>query len=494
VVGVVLLAVLSFVAIADLAITGLLAYRLTRSGPVLQSSIVDHFKYGSIGSEPESGLPYWMWKAIPGLFPEVFHGKDFEVFGFLYETDASGKRRDLPIGVGRRRVMGVDVAWLNCAVCHTGTVRQTAGGQRQIVLGMPSNNLDLSRFVTFILGLADDPRLAPDSLIPAMERAGADFDWLDRLVWRYAVIPILRQGLLDRNLALGPLQAVQPAWGPGRVDTFNPYKLIQFGMPFADLTVAERIGTADFPSIFNQAPRVTMNLHWDGNNNSLAERNLSAALGAGATQDSVDHASVERVAAWLQELHPPPSPYRPDPTLVAHGRELYMSGCAGCHGYQQGDQYVFQGAKIGLVDPISGIETDPARLNSYTEKLRDYQLTLFAGTPYHFSHFKKTDGYANLPLDGLWLRAPYLHNGSVPTLYDLLLPPDQRPKRFVRGLDVLDGSKGGFSAPDCTPGASDATVFCYDTALPGNGNGGHLYGTDLSQSDKDALLAYLLTF
>ena len=312
---------------------------------------------------------------------------------------------------------------------------------------MPSNNLDLSRFVTFILAIADDPRLEPDSLIPAMERAGAKFDWLDRLVWRYVVIPTVRQGLLSRSLTLGPLEAVQPAWGPGRVDTFNPYKLIQFGMPFAALTDAERIGTADFPSIFNQAPRAHMNLHWDGNNNSLAERNLSAALGAGATQTSVDHASVERVAAWLQDLQPPPSPYKPDPALVVRGREIYMSGCAGCHGYQEGDHYVFNGAVLGMVQPLNSIGTDPARLNSYTEKLRDYQLTLFAGTPYQFSHFKKTDGYANLPLDGLWLRAPYLHNGSVPTLSDLLLPPDQRPKHFVRGMDILDGSKGGFTRP-----------------------------------------------
>ena len=94
-----LLGLLSFVGLADIVIGGIAAYRFTRSGPALESSNVDHFKYGSIGSEPESGLPYWVWKALPGLFPEVFHGKGFEIFGFLYENDASGKPRDLPIGV-----------------------------------------------------------------------------------------------------------------------------------------------------------------------------------------------------------------------------------------------------------------------------------------------------------------------------------------------------------------------------------------------------------
>ena len=48
--------------------------------------------------------------------------------------------------------------------------------------------------------------------------------------------------------------------------------------------------------------------------------------------------------------------------------------------------------------------------------------TIGTGKPWKFSHFRKTDGYANMPLDGVWLRAPYLHNGSVPTLRALLFP------------------------------------------------------------------------
>jgi len=61
-----------------------------------------------------------------------------------------------------------------------------------------------------------------------------------------------------------------------------------------------------------------------------------------------------------------------------------------------------------------------------------------------FSHFRKTFGYANSPLDGIWLRAPYLHNGSVPTLRDLLQPSANRPKTFYRGYDVYDQKNVGF--------------------------------------------------
>jgi hypothetical protein len=462
------------------------------------SDILDHFKYGSIGSEV-TGLPYWVWKALPKLFPEKFRGQDLSVFGFVYETDADGKKRDLPIGLSTRTIQGVERAWFNCAVCHTGTVRETADGPRKIILAMPSNNLDFHGLVAFIADMADSPQLSADKLIPAMKEAGAHIDWLDEQIWRYIAIPRLREALIDTRASLGPLLAYQPAWGPGRVDTFNPYKVIQFHQQFADLTDAEKVGVADFPSIFNQGPRgqQKMELHWDGDNSSLQERNLSAALGAGVTEQSVDHASIDRVAEWLQNLQPPSSPYRPAQAAVEAGRGIYMAKCAECHGYQGENGYVFEGSQLGKVEPNTELGADKSRLDSYTEKLRDYQLNLFKdvdGGKYRFRFFKKTDGYANLPLDGLWLRAPYLHDGSVPTLADLLSPPDQRPKAFVRGLDVLDAQKGGFLAPACAPGETTESGFCFDTTQRGNGSGGHLYGVDLSPADKSDLLSYLLTF
>ena len=118
----------------------------------------------------------------------------------------------------------------------------------------------------------------------------------------------------------------------------------------------------------------------------------------------------------------------------------------------------------------------------------------FVGTPHQFKYFVKTNGYANLPLDGLWLRAPYLHNGSVPTLAALLQAPGQRPITFIRGVDRLDAKNGGFEAPACDPSTPPANAFCFDTRLPGNSNTGHSYGTDLPEAAKTDLLAYLLTF
>src|SRR5262249_38052624 len=120
------------------------------------------------------------------------------------------------------------------------------------------------------------------------------------------------------------------------------------------------------------------------------------------------------------------------------------------------------------------------------------QYSLFPASPYRFTHFRKTDGYANQPLDGIWARAPYLHNGSVPTLRDLLEPAERRPPVFYRGYDVFDQAKVGLVSN--RPAADGRTYFRYDTSLPGNSNSGHDYATSLPDEDKRAVVEYLKTF
>jgi mono/diheme cytochrome c family protein len=503
----ILLALVALIGVIGTILGAVLLWQLAQNRTPHYASIVDEFKYGSIGAETHNGIPYRIWLALPALFPEAFGGRDdYSSFGFLYETDTGGRQRDLPIGISRRTYRNVDVVWFNCATCHTGTVNATMAGPdgqprtgTHIVPGMPSNNLDLERFIRFLLEAGADERMSADSLLPAMEKTGPKIGLIEGFVYRWYVIPLLREGLVMRRTRLLPLLARQPAWGPGRVDTFNPYKLIQANMPLASLQKSEVIGTADFPAIFNQGPRAGMHLHWDGNNTSLAERNLSAAMGAGVTPDSVEHDIIERVAEWLKTLRPPPSPYRPSPDAVARGRDVFKSECQGCHGYQDAKGYAFSGETLGQVEPNDKLGADPARLDSYTQEFRDYQVAhFFAGTEHQFKEFKKTNGYANLPLDGLWLRAPYLHNGSVPTLADLLNAPEQRSVAFMRGADTLDPERGGFAAPPCAPSSAPTSTpagrFCYDTRQPGNQNGGHLYGVNLPADKKSDLLAYLLTF
>ena len=281
------------------------------------------------------------------------------------------------------------------------------------------------------------------------------------------------------------------------MDTFNSAKIL-FNFPMHQLPKKELLGASDFPSIWLQGPRMKrddgerMELHWDGNNTRTEERNKSAAFGTGTTPPTLDLRAIGRIEQWLLELTPPVWPYAIDTAKAERGKAVYAATCAACHGADGRD---FAGEYVGHVTPIAHIATDRARLDSYTYTLAVNQSTLYAGYPHRFQHFRKTHGYANMPLDGLWLRGPYLHNGSVPTVRDLLEPAVDRPTRFYRGNDIIDRDRLGFVSD--VAAEPDRSYFLFDTTEPGNGNGGHegaAYGTELAAEDKDAVVEYLKTF
>ena len=89
------------------------------------------------------------------------------------------------------------------------------------------------------------------------------------------------------------------------------------------------------------------------------------------------------------------------------------------------------------------------------------------------------------------LRGPYLHNGSVPTLRDLLETPENRPKKFYRGYDVIDPVKVGYKSVATENGRNFDE---FDTTTKTRTNGGHLWGTNLTSTQKDAIVEYMKTF
>jgi hypothetical protein len=487
---------LAVVGIAALAIAIGLYARFSADRPVDYADIVDQFKYGSIGSEPGGSIfdavggllpPEPIFAVLPQVCPDKLPG-GYQSLGLIQEPG-----QPLPIGISRRHRLGIDQVGLNCAVCHTGTVRDSAGATPRIVPGMPAHQLNLQGFFRFVLDCTLDERFVPDNLLGLMARNGTRLGFIDRALYRYFVIPRTREQTLVLAARLGRIMGdAVPDWGPGRVDTFNPYKGIQFNWPLDRLPLRELIAASDFPSLWNQKPRDGMWLHWDGNNNSVDERNLSASLGAGVTPVTIDHPRLQLVRDWIWTLPPPPYPYPIDPAKAKQGSALYARYCLDCHADDRFKNGIIAGKSIGTVVPIAAIGTDRHRLDSYTFSFAANQYSLYPDSRYRFTHFRKTQGYANQPLDGIWARAPYLHNGSVPTLRALLDDPQDRPKRFYRGYDVFDQKGVGFVSEGCD--GMDGRAFVYDTTRPGNGNGGHRYGTDLTPADKDAIVEYLKTF
>ncbi|MEI7997701.1 MAG: di-heme-cytochrome C peroxidase, partial [Methylococcaceae bacterium] len=95
--------------------------------------------------------------------------------------------------------------------------------------------------------------------------------------------------------------------------------------------------------------------------------------------------------------------------------------------------------------------------------------------------------YKARPLNGIWASAPFLHNGSVPNLWEMLQKPDQRVTTFNVGSWEMDPVKVGF-----VTNAEPATSV-FNTTLPGNSNKGHGYGSELSDTEKWDLIEYIKT-
>jgi cytochrome c5 len=486
------------IALLAVPIVGVL-WKFGGNSPVTYSDIGDAFKYGSIGSEPGGsplntigGLlpPREIFLSLPSVCPDRLPG-GYASLGLMFESG-----RDLPIGISERHRFGQDLIGINCALCHTGSYRDSPQSEHHTVLGMPANRLDLQGLFRFVLDCTLDERFTPENVIG---RLGPKVGAADRFLLGNFVVGRTRDATLVTQSRVGMLMgdAVTP-WGAGRVDTFNPYKSIQFNWKLSQLPHDELNGAADYPALWNQLPREGMHLHWDGNNDSVDERNLSASLGAGVTPVTVDHEQIKRIREWIWTLPPPKYPFAIDAALAGKGERLYETHCRDCHGdhrFRDGvkdGKSVAEAKSLGEITPIAEIDTDPSRLSSYTYEFSANQNWLYPGSVYQFKHFRKTNGYANQPLDGIWLRAPYLHNGSVPTLRDLLEPPAKRPISFYRGYDVYDPVKLGFVVNVPEEGGQKFTL--YDTGLAGNHNGGHLYGTTLPDDAKAAIVEYMKRF
>src|SRR5262245_55400515 len=236
------------------------------------ADIADHFKYGSVGTEERVGVPYWIWRILPIVFPDKLptrSGKGYERLGFLYDGAAHGRPIGTSFLAGR-----VDTVGLNCATCHAGTIRDTPTAERRVVLGMPASQMDLQGYARFLSACANDSRFNASTLIEAIEKENPDFGFFESLLYRFIVIKRKRDGILNNQRDTAWFD-VRPPFGPGRVDTFNPYKVLLKISMENDRTV----GTVDLPSLWNQRVRRNLWLHWDGNNNLVEERNKSAAIG-----------------------------------------------------------------------------------------------------------------------------------------------------------------------------------------------------------------------
>ena len=465
-----------FLWIAILAIVGVILGVLVwvaflREVPQHFTSMADAFKYGSIGAENAAGIPYWIWLILPKMFPEYLPGPGgYASLGLPWE-----RARETPVGFSVKTI-GFQRVAINCAFCHTATVRLTQSSLPIVLPGGPNHTFDVLGYEEFLFNCASDPRFTTSNVLDAIG-AVYDMPWHERMLYR-VLIPFTQKALLKQKKEFAWLQKYnRRPWGHGRIDPFNPVKVA-----ILNLNPGDTIGNSDMVPIWNLQGTPDEIFHWDGLNPNLDEVYRSSALGDGATTKSIPLAHLTKLRNYMASVKPPKYPYPVQPALVAQGATLYAQHCASCHGAA--------GRGTNQIIPVDDVGTDRHRFDMWTaDAAKNYNG--YIKKSWKFSHFQKTRGYVAVNLRALWVKGPFLHNGSVPTLRDLLAPPAQRPKRFWRGNDVVDPVNVGFVSNVAT--AHGLRFTFYDTTRPGNGNGGHLWGTDLDAASKEALLEYLKT-
>jgi cytochrome c5 len=201
------------------------------------------------------------------------------------------------------------------------------------------------------------------------------------------------------------------------------------------------------------------------------------------------------VYAYLMSLRAPRFPRHIDDALAHQGEAVFNRTCADCHGtYGQGFTYP------NLRIPLDEIGTDPVRLTALPPKGRQkYAESWFAhaGESQEQQTVIDPDGYVAPPLDGIWASAPYLHNGSVPTLWHLL-HPEERPTLWRRTTEAMDAEKIGLTVETVDRIPLTQTDIAirreyFDTRKFGKSNSGHTFPDLLSASEKIAVLEYLKT-
>ncbi len=193
---------------------------------------------------------------------------------------------------------------------------------------------------------------------------------------------------------------------------------------------------------------------------------------------------------------PPPFPGAVDLALTKAGERLFTDRCGSCHGEYSSIPNVRLQRYPNVVVPVENVGTDPTRWEAAEPALATAIQESAAG---NLLAVGPTPGYVPPPLTGLWATAPYLHNGSVPTLWHMM-HPELRPDRFQVGGHRLDFEWLGIDGETARDGIYRypdgyepwSTPLVFDTALPGQSNRGHEKPfQDLSGAEKRALLEYL---
>jgi hypothetical protein len=475
-------------------------------------------------------VPEVVLRAFMRAYPDLFPTADLSHLGLISDPEFGW-----PIGFSRSKVKhlgGLSAVGTNCASCHIAEITSVSSNAPIRVLGATSH-FDVEAYFGSVL-LASFRTAEPANMkrflaayVVACDPAGGDqAQKLFEAAWQrqeekifaaikadpFGVIGIEAGSLhqidgndlrIDRQWLAGepdlpalahsvaklfhnmraalhvpdrPPQKLSPSSGPGRNDAFGLLSAGLFNAP-------QPYAPVKFGLVWDIDKRHWV--HWDGNTQSPIARNLLASLGLGAPlrgrQGELDFALVKRQTDLSEKIRPPRYPFRIEQAAAKRGASHFEAKCISCHGGPESDRRLYAVAEVG---------TDPHRAELFTDRQAERFNKFLAGLeasgyePSKELGLRSTGKYFAATLAGVWARSPYLHNGSVRTMQELLTAPAGRAKTFHRGSRVYDPAQVGYT---------DEGAYVFDTTATGNANTGHNYGTALAGNEKRDLIEYLKT-
>ena len=365
---------------------------------------------------------------------------------------------------------GVDVVSPNCLQCHA----ELLNGE--LVIGLGNNTVD------YTTDIGTYAQLAGALVKDPVEKAHWE-RWKDRMVAISEYIALDTVGVNPADDLAAVLFAHR-----------DPETLEWSDEPLIELPSTAEVVPVDVPPWWNMKKKNAMFYLAAGRGDHARIMMTASTLCVETVEEAeaID-AYFPDVRSYILSLEPPAWPWDVDSALVDRGREVFDATCARCHGtYGAGGEYP------NLVVALDEVDTDAALANGtaqFAGALVDWFNESYFG---ELSELAPADGYIAPPLDGVWATAPYLHNGSVPTLAALLDSPS-RPTYWTRSFDTSDYDVAavGWRWTASPSRAEEPDVerhrFIYETTRPGYGNGGHTFGDGLTADDRTALLEYLKT-
>jgi len=445
------------------------------------------------GNYMGGGLPYKLW-TYPVAAPIVQRALGR---GRPPLPGRSGKNADMPYSVNVFTATdGAEVMNLNCLTCHGGSF----DGQLVVGLGDPTRD-----FTDGLIGAIPVDLLQSWMLSPLLGFTQAERDNTDIVLHTARAI-----GDRTRTRTVGN----NPADSLARVlaEHRDPATLAWSDAPLRDVVFYGDDGQPLADSRFTSDPPPWWRVHkknalfYNGMTRGPHRGTMEAAsaicVGDLAEAARVD-ALFEDIQAFVESVRAPRYRRPIDGARAARGRALFGRDCAGCHG-TYGDDSVDDTADRypNLLIPLAVIGTDPVIAEVGTKHAANVFAvynTTFYGQVTALHPGQPFPGYVPPPLDGIWATAPFLHNGSVPSVA-LVLDSKARPKYWKRvdfDSSHFDEEALGWPWVELPYGQADAPAaeakFIYDTTQWSQSSGGHTFGEAYSDSERRDVIEYLKT-